>query len=86
MAEVGDPVLRSPTVRLEGISLTDVVPGLTIDLTSVSDDPVTVTIARDTDAIVETFQTYYSDAAASEERADFDADVEKETSREDRTG
>lgn len=36
-------------------TLTDVAPGLTIDLTGVSDDPVTVTISRDIEGVTEAF-------------------------------
>lgn len=61
-------------------TLTGVVPGLTIDLAGVSDDPVTVTISRDVDAIVETFQAFVSDFNAVIERIDqlggYDAETE----------
>lgn len=51
-------------------TLTDVVPGLTIDLTSVSEDPVTVTISRDTSAVVEVFQNLVSGFNAAIDRID----------------
>jgi flagellar hook-associated protein 2 len=61
-------------------SLTDIVPGLTIELTGVSDEPVTVTVSRDIDTIVETFQGLVSAFNAAMERIDevsgYDAETE----------
>ncbi len=41
-------------------TITDVAPGLTIDLAAVSDDPVTVTIARDDDAVADAIDAFVS--------------------------
>ncbi len=61
-------------------TITDIVPGLTIDLTGVSDEPVTVTVSRDVDTIVETFQGLVSSFNAAMERIDevgsYDAETE----------
>jgi flagellar hook-associated protein 2 len=51
-------------------TLTDIVPGLTIDLAGVSDEPVTVTISRDTDSVVEAFQSFVSGFNAAADRID----------------
>jgi flagellar hook-associated protein 2 len=61
-------------------TLTDVVPGLTIDLLDVSDEPVTVTVSRDVDTIVETLQgfvTSFNEAMGRiDELGGYDAETE----------
>lgn len=61
-------------------TLTDVVPGLTIDLTGVSDEVITVTVSRDTDTVVATFEDLVSGFNAVLERIDefsgYDAETE----------
>jgi len=61
-------------------TITDIVPGLTIDLTGVSDEPVTVTLSRDIDSILETFQGLVSSFNVAMERIDevsgYDAETE----------
>ncbi|MFQ5806833.1 MAG: flagellar filament capping protein FliD [Phycisphaerae bacterium] len=61
-------------------TLTDVVPGLTIDLAGVSDEPVTVTVSRDLDTVTETFQGLVSSFNAAIERIEevsgYDAETE----------
>ena len=61
-------------------TLTDVVPGLTIDLHGVSDQPVSVTVSRNADALVETLQNFVSGFNAALERIEqvsgYDAETE----------
>lgn len=61
-------------------TLTNVVPGLTIDLGGVSDEPVTVTIDRDVDSIVETLKAFVDGFNSTIERIDelggYDAETE----------
>ena len=62
-------------------TLTDVVPGLTLDLTGVSDEAVTVTVERDVDSVVEAlaafFDGYNAALARIEEFSGYDAETEK---------
>ena len=60
-------------------TLTDVVPGLTIDLAGASDEPVTVTISRDTESVVEAFQNLVSGFNAAIDRLDELSDYDPET-------
>ena len=60
-------------------TLTDVVPGLTIDLVGVSDEPVTITISRDTESVVETFRNLIDGFNSAIDRIDELSDYDPET-------
>ena len=61
-------------------TLNDLVPGLTIELTGVSDEAVSVTVSRDTEGVVEIFQSLVSgfNSAINQigEYSDYDAETE----------
>ena len=59
-------------------TLTDVVPGLTIDLVGVSDEPVTITISRDTESVVETFRNLIDGFNSAIDRIDELSDYDPE--------
>ena len=62
-------------------TLEDVVPGVTIDLNSVSDDPVTVTVSRDTSGVVEAasglVETFNAVMGMIDEYASYDTETEE---------
>lgn len=61
-------------------TLTDVAPGLTIDLTSVSDDPVTVSVSHDSEGVTEAIQSFVDNFNAAidliNEYGDYDSETE----------
>lgn len=61
-------------------TLTDVVPGLTLELGAVSDEPVTVTVSRDLEGVVETLQGLVSSFNSAMEKiaevGGYDAETE----------
>jgi flagellar hook-associated protein 2 len=60
-------------------TLTGVVPGLTIDLVSASDEPVTITVSRDTDSVLETFRSLVTGFNAAIDRIGQFSDYDPET-------
>lgn len=77
---LGDSLTGGILVTSSSNTLTNIVDGLTLDLTAVSDEPVTVTVDRDLDALASALSGLVGDYNALMDRMDqlggYDADTE----------